>query len=289
MYKIISIGIIILTLFAGTAFAMRSGPTNIIECPNCQGLYRQLTITSGNTINARCWSDGYFKAPMLPRFPAITRCKNCGCYFWVSDSKVIDQLFSPSWDIKYPGAAKKRPVNDYADKLYVPALSLNELAEAIEKGMGNTNEREIYLRIQYWHNANHLRRNTAPTFLLDKDNQTLVQNLHRLLELLDDNNANQRLYKAEIFRELGRFDESETMLNYAFPAGLQKTVGELTTLNKAQNSEIYYVDKKIKYYCFVMASYKSIRKLKRQECSLHCIPAVCCFLFCSNAYYECVY
>ena len=37
---------------------MMPGPDQIIACPNCKGLARYMTLASGNTLDARVWTDG---------------------------------------------------------------------------------------------------------------------------------------------------------------------------------------------------------------------------------------
>ena len=76
---------------------MLPGPDKVIECPACKALSRVFTLRSGNTLDARRWTDGMMIAPMLPIPPAITRCRKCGCYFWLSDAKEIGQIFPSQW------------------------------------------------------------------------------------------------------------------------------------------------------------------------------------------------
>lgn len=63
---------------------MIPGSTDIIGCPSCGTAYRLGSLSSGNTMGARWWSDGKREAPMLPSSPLVTRCRGCGRSFWLS-------------------------------------------------------------------------------------------------------------------------------------------------------------------------------------------------------------
>jgi hypothetical protein len=71
---------------------MLPGPDQVIACPHCGNLARQPTLASGNTYHAQLWSDGKLDAPMLPEYPAITRCRGCRTVFWIRDAPVIDEI-----------------------------------------------------------------------------------------------------------------------------------------------------------------------------------------------------
>jgi len=57
-----------------------------------------------------------------------------------------------------------------------------------------------------------------------------VQNLDALSALFDESEPNQRILKAEIARELGRFDECLLLLSYQFEPGYDSAVGFIRKL-----------------------------------------------------------
>ena len=63
---------------------MIPGSNDIIGCPSCGTAHRLGSLSSGNTVGARWWSDGKREAPMLPSSPLVTRCRGCRRYFWLS-------------------------------------------------------------------------------------------------------------------------------------------------------------------------------------------------------------
>jgi len=71
---------------------MRPGPTIISECYKCHGLFKQWTLSSGNTFTAQFWPDGFMKAPMMPEMPALFHCPSCEEFIWRRDCKEIDEV-----------------------------------------------------------------------------------------------------------------------------------------------------------------------------------------------------
>ena len=53
---------------------MKPGPDKVLACPNCRAPAIIFTLLSGNTVDARRWTDGKMDAPMLPQLPALTKC-----------------------------------------------------------------------------------------------------------------------------------------------------------------------------------------------------------------------
>lgn len=213
---------------------MRPGPDQVIECPKCRGVARVFTMRSGNTIGARRWTDGEMIAPMLPRQPAITRCRYCGHYYWISDARVIGE-----WSLLGGAAQETPPTWKAAER--VRELSGPEYLEAIEEGAADTEERESHLRICAWWSGNDPLRSQGPspvdqTQAVPARSPEAVMNLERLLELLDTSNPDQRLMAAELLRELGRFDDAMRLLEFHFPR--EYAVKVALVRNLAQEKDI---------------------------------------------------
>jgi len=207
---------------------MIPGPDKVIECPKCQGLARVFTLLSGNTFGARRWTDGKMIAPMLPRPPAITKCGDCGHYFWISDANVIGEL--PLW-----GDEAKRIPSNWKTAERVRELSESEYFEAIRIGVAESKEQELHLRIWAWWAGNDLLRSQGQSSV-DQTQAVPIRspeataNLERLLELLDTSNTDQRLMKAEVLRELGKFDDAIRLLEFGFPSEYTSVVALIRDL-----------------------------------------------------------
>jgi hypothetical protein len=61
-------------------------------------------------------------------------------------------------------------------------------------------------------------------------------NILRLYELLDNEDPNQRLIKAEIARERGMFDEAMSLLEYKFPERFNKAVSVIRNFCKSRSA-----------------------------------------------------
>jgi len=207
---------------------MIPGPDKVIECPKCKELARVFTLVSGNTFDARRWTDSKMVAPMLPQPPAVTKCKHCGHYYWVSDATEIGELSLQRAD------AEKMP-SKWKSAERVRELSETEYLEAINTGVADTKEQELHLRIHAWWAGNDSLRSRAQspgsqTRTVPTRSIEATMNLERLLELLDISKPSQRLMKAEVLRELGKFDDAMRVLDFHFPSGYASVVALIRNL-----------------------------------------------------------
>lgn len=97
-----------------------------------------------------------------------------------------------------------------------------------------TPEKERYLRIRAWWAANDRYR--VP--LEQVSNEQQPDNLRKLATLLDEKEPNDRLMKAEIYRELGMFDESLSCLDVEFPEEFASAVATIRDLATNQHCRV---------------------------------------------------
>jgi len=182
---------------------MRRGENLLIACPSCGKEYLQEDLVSGNTRGARYWTDGKRDAPMLPTMPALTRCEKCKTIFHVDDAEII---------------ADGRPLTLYSTGPKVRFLTLAELLECIEIQPESIKERgrQISVRTELLHKKNDYYRYSASSFEPDLNDSRIVRNIEILAELLtesvDAENTNGLMLRAELLREMGRFEESAAAL-----------------------------------------------------------------------------
>jgi hypothetical protein len=152
---------------------------------------------SGNTFGAELYSDGKQIAPMLPIYPTITQCPECGTLFRLKDSNQIGE--SDPWkDVK----------TESGDDITVAKhLSIKGNLEAIEQEFYDENMGEVDYRINIWYLFNDRVRKGMPLFKNDGDEIIWQENLYKLLDLLDEDDSNRMIMVAEIHRNLGNFDE----------------------------------------------------------------------------------
>ncbi len=166
---------------------MLPAPPEILRCPKCEQRFLRKHLMSGNTFGATVYSHGRMDAPMLPEFPAFSQCPSCGAFFWVEDLDSEGESFFD--DDRYPGIKK---------------LTAAETAKFLESGLVDEPQREIFVRIKLWH-AFDDRICDGPR----EEQKLWEENLRRLLELQPE----EELMIAEIYRQLGRFDEAMEVLN----------------------------------------------------------------------------
>ena len=95
-------------------------------------------------------------------------------------------------------------------------------------GQNLPRKQEKYLRFRAWWAANDTWRwlpNPKSDFSKEQ-----VKNLKALSALLDESDSDQRIFKAEIARELGNFAECLLLLSYQFDKGYDRTVGFIRKL-----------------------------------------------------------
>jgi hypothetical protein len=89
-------------------------------------------------------------------------------------------------------------------------------------------DEEQYIRIKAWWSSNSpYRDGSSQEFRLSSEQE---DNLRRLLELLDADDPNESLMKAEILRQLGQFDECLKLLANPFDERFLQTVDAIKDL-----------------------------------------------------------
>lgn len=134
----------------------------------------------------------------------------CGGLFWVEEAKKVDSGFE---------AAERKP------KVLAP--SENDLVAYLSSET-LLKKKEFYLRMRCWWNANdawHRLPDPKPAF-----SQEQVKNLEALSALFDESLPGHQILKAEIARELGRFNECLQLLSYQFEEGYDWAVGFIRKL-----------------------------------------------------------
>jgi hypothetical protein len=180
------------------------------ECTHCMAHVVQEETVSGNTIGAVLFTDGKRHAPMFPDNPLLARCPVCGGLFWVEEAVEADYGFEAAEGKKRVQAPSEKDLLDYLVDQALPR------------------KQEKYLRFRAWWAANDTWRwlpNTKPAFSKEQ-----VKNLEALSALLDESDQDQRIFKAEIARELGNFEECLLLLSYQFGKDYDWALGFIRSL-----------------------------------------------------------
>jgi hypothetical protein len=177
------------------------GATLVYKCPECGKFFTRGSLHSGNTFHSKIYSDGKRIAPMLPEFPLIIKCTNCKTFFWL-----IDENYVGKWD------SEREMKVEWKNAGYANFLSADEYNEAINLKIYNVKKDQIFLRIRLWWTINDKIRNENDVCIADEDKIIYEQNCMKLLELLDNDEIDWKLIRAELFRNLGKFSECKNVL-----------------------------------------------------------------------------
>lgn len=207
---------------------MIPGPDQVIACPYCSVLAKHMTLVSGNTIGARVWTDGKRVAPMLPRLPSVVECRSCGECFWLADAKKVGT-------VKHYGLG-----GEQVDPAWAAAPGLQEPTEeayyrALRKGLAANPKQERTLRILTWWRGNDTVRETPDSedARVAGGSEARRENLEALARLLDEGDENDRVMKAEVFRELGEFESALQLLERVTKPEYGAVVHQLRSLCEA--------------------------------------------------------
>jgi len=184
---------------------MTPGPDSIYACPNCRNFLKRGSLMSGNTFGAISYSDGKRVTSMLPEFPVITICPECQNIFWIKNDDKVGEIQGRLYM-----AEKNEEVNkEWLDAETVRFLSTDEYFRVLDFKLYSDSdiEEERYIRLNIWWGFNdRIRENINLQFFRSEEEKIRWKaNVKRLLNILDDNDTNDRLMKAELFRNLGFF------------------------------------------------------------------------------------
>lgn len=187
-----------------TTYAHIPGPNYIYKCPKCSNLLKRGSNISGNTFGATLYSDGKMIAPMFPEFPNLTKCKKCDTILWLSETKELGTC----------GAPDKKCKTEWQKADRAEFLEVSDLFRFLEfDTVQNNKEKEKIVRQQIWWTFNDRVREGKEIFNGETEEDLWKLNCQRLIELFDMTDINQKVMVAELYRQLGDFDECLKIIN----------------------------------------------------------------------------
>ena len=209
---------------------MMPGPTLIKKCYKCDGFFKQGTLASGNTFDAKWWPDGKMDAPMLPETPALINCPSCNEYLWLSKTKEVD-VFRPFDD--YDNTHLKYLKVSFFNRPNIDSFML------VLKEKNLTKNKEAYVRVKLMHFFNDVNRDMEEP--ISEPSNIQLENYDRLLILASKDNANDTILRAEIYRELGEFDKSLNLLDKVKSEDFIKSANHLKRLCFEKDSRVMQI------------------------------------------------
>ncbi len=195
-----------------------------MKAPGCRKPVKFSTIASGNTFGAIFWTDGKREAPMLPDEPWLRKAPTEEVLFWSDECEEIDQI--NSWD--------GEKGQEWEELEFAEEPDEDDYIHAIESGLGDSHQKLIYLRMRLWWKGNdRIRREEAES--LPEEH---LENLSALEDLLSMDDANERMMRAEVCRELGKFGEAKRLLEKEFPEGYQEALKTIFRLCEARETRV---------------------------------------------------
>jgi len=242
----------------------------LIASPCCRTIYAKARFSSVNFSSSAFWTDGKRENSLMPNDGGLRKCK-CGTYFLLSDCTAtgLDAGENPNFpervhESDLPHAiqtASSESVELVARRTYW--MYLNDSYREKYKSHREAEEASTELLwVSEWHKANPDNRNTirkiidvllrrkrqsAPpakgkpfTFPDFRPTEIQIENMLRLIKLVIDlqENFNKHypIELAELYRELGMFDEAISLLKNISEENCDKVTDLLSQLSVQNKS-----------------------------------------------------
>jgi hypothetical protein len=175
-------------------------PPIILECPECGEKY--LVSNESNLLSEKAilFSDGFYFDEQIWRTPGIIGCVTCELGFFPQKGKIIAK---PDWEEYYQYWS-------HLKKAEPPTAGALALELRTRRNMNI--ETEKIIRKEFWYAANHTEPGRALMANNEKFRNYWISSLIRYEEILDSENPDEIIIKAEINRNLGRFETCISLL-----------------------------------------------------------------------------
>lgn len=175
-------------------------PPIVLECPECGEKY--LVANEANLLSEKaiCYSDGFYIDDQIWRTPGIIGCVTCELGFCPTKGKIIA---TPTWDEFYQKWS-------HIKKAEPPTAGTLALELRARRNMDV--ETEKLIRKEFWYAANHTETGRMLRANNEKFRNFWITSLVRFEEILDFNNPQETITKAEVNRNLGRFETCLSIL-----------------------------------------------------------------------------
>lgn len=185
---------------------MQKGNARIVKCPFCGEEKELLSLISGNGMGSTSWSDGKTVGPMMPRVSPVQKCPRCGKYYlhYKQEGRTGDSM------------------SDERGR-----LSYSQWKEAYEqfKEDATIDDRDrciILMNLIHGYNDAYYRfYDESGTFIQEppfepnppkEEFEFFVSNVQRYIALADLTRPEDLMFKAELYREAGMFEECKETL-----------------------------------------------------------------------------
>jgi hypothetical protein len=204
------------------------GSPKIVSCPSCKGSLLRSNILSANNFGAIYYSDGSISGRLWLDSLVIGKCSLCKNVIWLEELELIGEVKYPAWGLEEAFRIDRENEDKYGS---IDQLTISELKQAVKFNIRSKND-EILLRKIVWQKCNRLE-------VMDKtEMQEYENNLWALYELLDTQDINNRILRAEILRNLGKFDECIFQLQKEHDEEAQTIIRKIIEAARNKNNKI---------------------------------------------------
>ena len=171
-----------------------------VRCPNCSRWFNftRLSMYSGFAAASTTNYTDFFNEA-APSNSALLGCPHCSTAYWSKDLPISSTYGLGEFRGKSPSAS---PI--YGTKL----------VELLKQNFWKTQEEELFLRVMawWWLNMPYRKAAEGEATAADIDGR-LHENLTELLPLVEADTTSRAIMRAEILREIGRFQECIDVLD----------------------------------------------------------------------------
>ena len=157
---------------------------------------------------------------MLPDQPWLVMCPHCHAPLWIDELEELGQI--------EPWGDEKCDFNDAHDFI-VPTL--DDYFTLSANGVSDR-EKARYARLRAWWAGNDERRRSQVEIPMSAGE---TENVAAFIIMLDESDANDLVVKAEAMRELGRFEESLSLLEKSDDKNFAKAVEIIKRLSEKRD------------------------------------------------------
>lgn len=208
---------------------MLPGPTRICECSACKNHILRPSYVSWNTFGAKIWSDGRTTLPLGPEELSLIKCQHCQRLVWIDELAVVSQK---TWGLPISSE------DEFSDAIPASCPNFSDYMDFLDREV-KAEQKVRYVRIHAWWASNDKHRHLRKSISFSDDE---TDNLLALITLLDEDNENDRIMKAEALRELGGFSSAKKLLEKSFSDHLEQVSNFLLLLIEQKRKTVEEIE-----------------------------------------------
>lgn len=193
---------------------MMLGGTTIFKCPKCN----QWIKTGPEILRPRrtIWSDGLANDFEFSKYVSINCCPHCELCSLSNEFKCIDYMLGMADnEVEYymDGLQVVHPDQSILKERYknVPHFASTEL-DILIKALQYIGKGENELRLKIWQVYNNRFRIDNMKPFDSKEEQDYINNIKILIDWLDAESDDEKLFLAELYRNIGEFEKSKSII-----------------------------------------------------------------------------